>query len=96
MGKPKKPSQGFSGTSINADDSNVFNYTGGVATLSQILNGDEGQQIVINGGGSGALTVSDVAGNIEVAGDAILANDADNITLKLTGGVWVEVSRNIS
>jgi hypothetical protein len=86
----------FAGTAIDANDGYVFNYTGGIATMTAILNGIDGQQIVINGGAGGALTLSDVPGNIEVGSGAVLANGADNITLAKIDGVWTEVNRTIA
>jgi len=85
----------FSGTAIDANDGVNFNYTGGAANFTAITNGVEGQQIVINGGAGGTLTIDDVAGNIEVASTAALLNAADNLTLTMIDGVWTEVARTI-
>jgi len=85
----------FNGTAIDADEGYIFNYTGGAATMTAITNGVEGQQIVINGGAGGTLTIDDVAGNIEVASTAALLNAADNLTLTMVDGVWTEVARTI-
>ncbi len=86
----------FDTTAVDADESSVFNYTGGVATLAEIVNGIEGQVITINGGAGGALTINDVAENIEVNGAAVLANAADNIKFVKADGVWYESERTIA
>lgn len=87
----------YTGTTLDANAGNVFKYTGtGAKTLTAIANGVEGQQIVINGGAGGAVTVADVVGNIEVVTSAVLANGADNVTLTLIDGVWTEVARTIA
>ena len=95
---PTAPStdQTFTDTVIDANEGYVFNYTGGAATLTEIINGVEGQIIDVNFGGNGALTVSDVAGNIDVASNAVLDATDDTIKLQLVDGVWLEVSRTIS
>ena len=85
----------FSGTTLDADEGKVFNYTGGAATLAEIENGIEGQQITINGGAGGDLTINNVAGNIAVASTAVVS-DGDDITFTLIDGVWTEVGRNIA
>lgn len=85
----------FSSTAIDADQGKVFNYTGGVVTLAAITNGYEGQEIKINGGPGGALTLVDVPGNIEVNAGAVLADATNNITLTLIDGIWTEVARTI-
>ncbi|MFD2824792.1 hypothetical protein ACFS5M_14005 [Lacinutrix iliipiscaria] len=83
--------------SIDATNGSEFDFTG-VANdvLDEILNGFEGQQIVVNGGAGGTVTINDVAGNIEVASEAVLADGADNITFVLVDGVWTEVARTIA
>lgn len=86
----------FSSATLDADLGYEFNYTGGVDTLEGIIGGVEGQEIVINGGAGGALTLQDVEGNINVGAGAVLANGADNITLTKIDGVWEEVARTIA
>lgn len=86
----------FSSATLDADLGYEFNYTGGVDTLEGIIGGVEGQEIVINGGAGGALTLQDVAGNINVGAGAVLADGADNITLTKIDGVWEEVARTIA
>ncbi len=83
--------------SIDATQGVDFKYTGtGADALDEILNGFEGQEIVINGGAGGALTVNDVANNIDVASTAVLADGADNITLLYVDGIWTEIDRTIA
>ncbi len=86
----------FSTATLDADLGYEFNYTGGVDTLDGIIGGVEGQEIVINGGAGGALTLQDVTGNINVGAGAVLADGADNITLTKIDGVWEEVARTIA
>jgi len=86
----------FSSATLDADLGYEFNYTGGVDTLDEIVGGVEGQEIVINGGAGGALTLQDVTGNINVGAGAVLADGADNITLTKIDGVWEEVARTIA
>lgn len=82
---------------IDATEASEFNFSG-VAndTLDEILNGFEGQEIVVNGGAGGSVTINDVTGNIEVASQAVLADAADNITFVKVDGVWTEVARTIA
>jgi len=89
----------FESDSIDAGDGNTFNFTGAANTvLADILNGVNGQEITINGleGGGNTLTVTDVAGVIDVTADGVLANADDNITLVKVDGVWYESSRTIA
>ena len=86
----------FSSATLDADLGYEFNYTGGVDTLEGIIGGVEGQEIVINGGAGGALTLQDVPGNINVGADAVLSDGTENITLTKIDGVWEEVARTIT
>ncbi|WP_417200101.1 hypothetical protein [Bizionia sp.] len=86
----------FAADTFNADAGNTFAYTGGVDTLASITGGVEGQQITIHGSASGALTLADVADNIDVNSGSILADENDNITLTKVDGVWTEVARTIA
>lgn len=86
----------FSDTVVDANEGYVFRYNGANATLTEILNGIEGQIIDIYGGANGDLTVSDVAGNIDVVSNAVLGDADDTIKLQLVDGVWLEVSRDIT
>lgn len=86
----------FSGTVIDANAGTEFQYTGGGATLTSITGGVEGKVINIMGATANALTVADVSGNINVAGNAVMDADGDYVELILVDGVWEEKSRNIS
>lgn len=82
---------------IDASEGDSFKFSGTSAdTLDSITEGFEGQEIVVNGGAGGAVTINSVEGNISVASTAILANAADNITLVKIDGVWTEVARTIA
>lgn len=84
-------------TSIDATSGDTFNYSGtGAATLASVENGFEGQEIVINGGAGGALTINATTANVFVSSTAVLANGDDNITLVKIDGVFTEVARTIA
>lgn len=95
---PTAPSENatFSGTSIDANEAKIFEFNGATATMTGIENGIENQEIQIFGGGNGDLTITDVAGNIEVASNAVLGDADDYIKLTLIDGVWTEVERDIT
>jgi len=86
----------FTEMTIDANDGFAYTYAGGIDQFEGIINGFEGQQIVVTGSAGGALTFIDVAGNIDVGAAAVLADAADNITLTLIDGVWTEVARTIA
>lgn len=95
----------FEGDSINAQDSNEFNYTGTTnQTLAAIENGVDGQEITINGNATAnaTLTVSNIAASgegesaVSVKSNAALAAAADFITLVRINGVFTEVKRVIA
>lgn len=86
----------FSGTTLDANAGTVFQYTGGADTLDAITGGVEGKVIKIIGGVATPLTVADVAGNINVASNAVMDAANDFIELILVDGVWEEKSRTIA
>ena len=89
----------FEGSTVDAGLGEDFAYTGITnQTLTAILNGVEGQQVIINGkeGGSNTITISSVAGKINMASNAVLATSADNVVLVLSGGVWYEAERTVA
>lgn len=90
----------FDGDTIDAKTVNEFFYTGAAsATLAEILNGVDGKVIKIYGKDDAAvltLTVQNVAGNIAVTANAVLASKADYIELVRINGVWTETSRVIA
>lgn len=84
---------------IDANLSSVFNYAGAAdVTITGILNGVEGKDIKIYGTDAAGIevVVQDVAGNIEVASTATLADSNDYIQLTLVDGVWYETKRSIT
>lgn len=82
---------------IDATDGDVFEFSGTSAqTLDQITEGFNGQQILVKGGAGGAVTINNVAGNIAVDSEAVLADAADNITFVKVDGVWTEIARTIA
>lgn len=87
----------FQGNSIDSTDGSDFVFDGTSAvTLATILNPTEGAVITITGTGDAALTISDVGGNIDVDGNAVLDADGDSIELTVIDGVFTETARNIS
>lgn len=86
----------FSGTTVDANAGTEFQYTGGAATLAAITGGVEGKVIKISGAAANALTIADVTGNVNVAGNAVMDADGDFVELILVDGVWEEKSRTIA
>lgn len=86
----------FTTTSFDANSGNVFRYAGANANLASILNGTDEKIITIYGGAVGDLTVADVANNIEVASNAVLATADDYLQLQKIDGVWYETKRVIA
>lgn len=83
--------------SIDATQGSIFNFVGQANdVLDEILNGFENQEIKVNGGDGGTVTINSVTGNIVVASEAVLADAADNITFVKVDGVWTEVARTIA
>lgn len=87
----------FQGNSIDSTDGNDFVFDGtNAVSLESILNPTEGTVITITGTGGAALTISDVGGNIDVDGNAVLDTENDSIELTVIDGVFTETARNIS
>ena len=87
----------FMSTVIDAADGSDQNYTGTTdQTLSEIINGTEGQELSITGNDTGSFTVSNIPGNVAVGSDAVLATATDTISFVLVDGVWMETSRDIA
>ena len=86
----------FNGTSIDADESAVFHYTGAANTLTEILNGVDNQVVSIVFKGTAALTINTVAGKIVVNAPAILDAANDTISFVKVDGVWYESDRAIA
>lgn len=86
----------FDNQTIDANEGNVFKYTGTTDTLDAIINGVDGQIITIYGtAGAATLTVSDVSGNINVGANRVLAVALDYTKLIKVDGVWEEIEFNI-
>lgn len=98
---PPTPADGseiITGTVLDAAESLDWKFTGGAATLTNILNGVHGQQLKITktDAGTDAFTVQDIAGLVEVASTAVLDAQNDTITLINVNGMWHELSRTIA
>lgn len=87
------PGMNFDGTTIDADEASVFHFVGSTGNLTDILNGNEAQEIKIVGG-TNALTIASNA-TINVDSSAVLASDADFLKLIKVDGVWYEIERSI-
>jgi len=101
---PEVQAVNFDSDSINAQESNEFNYSGTTnQTLAAVENGVDGQEITIKGNATAdaTLTVSNIAAPgegesaVSVKSNAALAVAADYITLVRINGVFTEVKRNI-
>lgn len=89
----------FSGETVDAKSGSDFYYTGAAsANLAEIINGVDGKNIKIYGNDAAGVTftVANVAGNVAVSANAVLASKADFIELVRVDGVWMEVSRTIA
>lgn len=86
----------FSGDTIDANAGTTFLYTGAGDNLASIVNGVEGKVIKVYGATGSALTMNDVANNIEVTAAAVADADGDFVEFVLIDGVWTEKSRNIA
>ena len=96
---PAETDKTFTGTSIDVKGASVFRYTGTAdATLATILNGVDGKQITIYGNDTVDVdfTVTDIAGLVEVASNAVLGASTHYITLTRVNGVWYETKRLIA
>jgi len=89
----------FDATAIDATEGSVFRFTGAEsASLAEIENGFDGQEIIIYGTDTVdvTFTVSNIAGNVSVASNAVLAAAGDYIKLTRIDGVFTEVERAIA
>ena len=89
----------FKDTILDAKSQSEFYYVGAAsASLEEIINGVDNKVIRIYGSDTANVnfTVADVAGNVDVTADAVLATKADSIELVKLDGVWTEVSRTIA
>ena len=89
----------FATAVLDVKGGTVFKFTGVVdTTITSIINGVEGKTIKIYGTDADLVevTVADVAGNINVAADAILGDSNDFMQLTYVNGVWVETGKSIT
>ncbi len=86
----------FAGSTIDANTGSAFKLKGAAATLTSITNGVEGKVIKVYGSAASALTINDVADNIEVSGAALLDANNDFVEFVLIDGVWSEKYRTIA
>lgn len=84
----------FSGTTIDASEGSDFQFVDGAnVTMTEILNGFDGQIINIKGSaGANTVTVADVAGNINVGANRVVKAATDYVTLVRIDGVWEETA----
>lgn len=86
---------------IDANEGVQFNYVAANSetdTLGEILNGVDGKIITITKtlATTGELTIATVSGKISVATTAVLDSQNDTISFVKSGGMWYEISRDIS
>ncbi|MGJ8760376.1 MAG: hypothetical protein ACSHXA_07500 [Polaribacter sp.] len=83
---------------LDAADGSEFNYVGAAAlTITEILNGVQGQTVKIYGNATASQDVTiNTVGNIKVASAAVLKLATDSIELVLVDGVWTEFNRTIA
>ena len=84
---------------LDANLGTEFKYVGVAdVTLTNILNGVDGKVIKIFGTDAVDIevTVADVAGKINVASNAVLADSNDYVELMRIDGVWQEINRSIT
>ena len=88
----------YTTATLDSNDGSVFNYTGTAAlTITEILNGVQGQTVKIFGNAAASQDVTiNTVGNIKVASTAVLALATDSIELILVDGVWTEFNRTIA
>lgn len=88
----------FSGTTIDATEGSDFQFVDGAnRVITEILNGFDGQIINIKGSaGANTVTVSDVAGNINVGASRIVKAAVDYVTLVRIDGVWEETAFSVT
>lgn len=86
----------FTTTTIDANLGGVFKYGGATATIVGIINGVEGQAIRVYGKTGATLTLSNVAGNIDVVSTAAIDADAEFVDLVKVDGIWRETKRSIT
>ena len=96
---PAETDKTFSTNTIDSIGGSIFRMNGASSvTIANILNGSDGKQITIYGTDASGVdvTVTDVAGKIEVASNAVLGTAADYIKLTRVSGVWYETARLIA
>ncbi len=90
----------FDSTTINANESGVFRFTGAAdKTLAEIEGGAEGKIIKIYGTDTVDIeyTVPDIAGHVVVTGASrVLAQAGDYVELAYVDGVWTEIGALIN
>jgi hypothetical protein len=88
----------YTTATLDSEDGSVFNYTGAAdLTITDILNGVQGQKITISGkaGADSTVTINTI-GSIKTTTSAALALATDTIELVLLDGVWTEFNRTIA
>ncbi|MDN3665613.1 hypothetical protein QWY92_09325 [Algibacter miyuki] len=83
---------------LDAADGSEFTYTGTAAlTITEILNGVQGQKVKVYGNAAASQDVTiNTIGNIKVASAAVLKLATDSIEFVLLDGVWTEFNRDIT
>lgn len=85
------PGVNFADSTIDADEGAVFHFVGEAGTLTDILNGNEAQEIKIVGGAK-ALTINKSA-TINVDASVELTGNTQFLKLVKVDGVWYEIEK---
>ncbi|WP_341221058.1 hypothetical protein [Polaribacter atrinae] len=88
----------YDSATLDAAEGSEFNYVGAAAlTITEILNGVQGQTVKIFGNAAASQDVTiNTVGNIKTTSAAVLKLETDSIELVLVDGVWTEFNRTIS
>lgn len=86
----------FTTTTIDANAGSVFRYGGATATLAGIINGVEGQIIRVYGLTGATLTLSDIAGVLDMTSTAAMDATADYVDLVKVDGIWRDIKRSLT
>jgi hypothetical protein len=88
----------YTTATLDAADGSEFTFTGSAAlTITDILNGVQGQQIKVYGNTAAGQDVTiNTIGNIKVDSEAVLALATDSIEFILVDGIWTEFNRTIA
>jgi len=86
----------FADGSLDSDEGSEFEFSGSEdVTITEILNGVQGQQLKITGNDEAKVTINNEV-TISVESEAVLATATDYIELIFVDGKWTEFNRSIT